>query len=1378
MHLRQLLCILLISFAVHTAVAQEATKKAEVPISSPTAASLGKFVDVPVNNHTGIPNINIPIYSIQEGPLQLPISLSYHAGGLKVGEVSSWVGAGWALNAGGVVSRTIRGAYADERSKSNYSYLKDGGYMSYLYDNSGLSASFEAFATGSRDGEPDLYFFNFGGYTGKFYLREDGQPKQIPHQDIKIEPVFCDSNVMDCNSNYEKIAGWKFSIPDGTKYYFGIAKAADNVPGAKAAESSESLFFDNNDGCYSYGLSSWYLYKVESADNNFNIKLTYEAEVYGYYTVGMGKVDDAGTNSLVKNIIHGARLSKITFSNGEVNFIPSDSFREDLSGILLCDMMDRANTSAKSLSKIEISSTVSGVKTCKGLFTLNTGYFVDNKNLFKGWVDHYFSRWEVQSDKKRLKLISIQESSCESTPIIKKPATTFTYYDEDIDGAVPRTLLFSVDHWGFNNGAVNNESLVPALSVDGGKTFGWANAEKGVLVADRESKWPAMRSGTLKSIKYPTGGFTEFIYGTDSIAAPVYIPPDTLWTNVGSYSCGFGGPGRCPTDASQYLHQFTVGEDEIYKLIVKSVLSGSVYGSGYFRIVNASGQLYSEISVSNGEVKQQLYNNLQVGTNYYIYGEESTTNYGSGISLEFHKGNVTPETGVRLLTEITDPINPLTCGMGGSGGRCPSEDPSQNLYQFIVDEDDAYQLQVVSVSGVAGGKTYYGSGVIRVKDVNGSIYEELAVKDGETVVKILNLRAGKIYYLDGETDKVVLPAGTEPPYGAGIKIKVFKGQWFNRGFKYYTIGGLRIEKINYKSEAGDVLKTTQYEYPSGAALFSIPRYIFKVKNKYKEIYGLIDGESGIITRYGCASDGGEGGPIRFGTSNSSVHPMQNTQGSHKGYETVKVLSPENSYSIYHYNVSGIPPMPFYGGVSYREIDNRTCFSYEADYPPAPAEHHFERSSLVHEKHYNKADGLLKEVNYKSLYEQDLYGGHGLKVAKLPSNISGDWTLSVFYQTKSARKIYEKRVEKTYSASNQANVIVKKYETHYNDPIHTFPTVSAIYDGEASTAQKLEETIHSYIKDLDPCARVCTECKTSLTVALQNAKVNYQEHLAAADRGDLSKWDTMYCQDAEITRAYENANAYKRCAFINYQWEINNARKAYVVCLKDPTKCAVPSDCLPNAYNVATDPKLKAVLALLEQHQVQQPLEISSWKGDKLLSSQFFEYSSKDEISKNAYLSKVHVLKPEQPLEKTSYTPAWATSTTLNKDRAYEQEGSYRYEGGNLVEILGRDGVRTSFIYKDNLPIVKAVGIGYDELLAVYTAVSSDSNYNIVIRSHEKTKGAFVSTYTYNPLVGMLTQADATGQTIYYEYDEKGRLLRILDNNKNILQQNEYKYASE
>jgi len=158
--------------AFFTAHAQDGSIYNKVTISSPTAASLGKFVDMPVSYHTGIPSINIPIYTVKEGPLELPISISYHASGLKVLESASWVGAGWSLNAGGVVTRTVRGAPDEARTDGNgqqlYGFFSNYGFMSAMNGTESQFYNSQDFLRGYADGEPDLFTFNIGKYSGKF----------------------------------------------------------------------------------------------------------------------------------------------------------------------------------------------------------------------------------------------------------------------------------------------------------------------------------------------------------------------------------------------------------------------------------------------------------------------------------------------------------------------------------------------------------------------------------------------------------------------------------------------------------------------------------------------------------------------------------------------------------------------------------------------------------------------------------------------------------------------------------------------------------------------------------------------------------------------------------------------------------------------------------------------------------------------------------------------------------------------------------------------------------------------------------------------------------------------------------------------------------
>ena len=56
--------------------------------------------------HIRAPLISIPIHTIKVGDYSLPVSLEYHASGIKVAQEASRVGLAWSLHAGGSVSRS------------------------------------------------------------------------------------------------------------------------------------------------------------------------------------------------------------------------------------------------------------------------------------------------------------------------------------------------------------------------------------------------------------------------------------------------------------------------------------------------------------------------------------------------------------------------------------------------------------------------------------------------------------------------------------------------------------------------------------------------------------------------------------------------------------------------------------------------------------------------------------------------------------------------------------------------------------------------------------------------------------------------------------------------------------------------------------------------------------------------------------------------------------------------------------------------------------------------------------------------------------------------------------------------------------------------
>src|SRR5580698_1481478 len=121
--------ILLACFCYCLSYAQDTSNTiGHVSIASPTAASLGKYGDVPVSYHTGIPQVAVPIYTVEAGPLKMTISLSYHASGLAVQENAGWCGAGFSALAGGVITRTVMGG-PDEKN-TNTGQTETNGHFS------------------------------------------------------------------------------------------------------------------------------------------------------------------------------------------------------------------------------------------------------------------------------------------------------------------------------------------------------------------------------------------------------------------------------------------------------------------------------------------------------------------------------------------------------------------------------------------------------------------------------------------------------------------------------------------------------------------------------------------------------------------------------------------------------------------------------------------------------------------------------------------------------------------------------------------------------------------------------------------------------------------------------------------------------------------------------------------------------------------------------------------------------------------------------------------------------------------------------------------------------------------------------------------------
>jgi hypothetical protein len=463
-YIRKLAGFLLFTIAVLQASAQSSNEngnynlRAVLPPSANTA-SLGKFGEIPVSLYTGIPSISIPLYDIKDGGLGVPISLSYHAGGIRVEEVASNVGIGWALSAGGIVGRQVRG----KPDEDGWVSPDINHRVSKLLQSSDIGTSSTtsiALESGNRDGEADIYYYNFAGKSGKFILDEAGNVYGYPATGVKIDPL---------DFPYLGTSGWRITTEDGTVYRFDKAERITTN--------------DNGDVP-----TAWYLSKVTSADGAKEINFIYEGYSYStmsfygqtqyFYVSGGGtgqlSYGPGGSQSTFTSTV---RLTKIQFSDGFVVFNYINP-REDYE-----------NGFDKSLDRIDV--------------------YNSSNELIKRYDLAYSYFGSGSFDYKRLKLNTITEKTLTQ----QKPPYEFTY-NETIQ-AVSRNS-FSKDHWGYYN-AKGNTTLIPPFKAYNA-SYVLTNYNSGG--ADRNTDTTSAKAFMLKKITYPTGGETEFTFESNTSADP------------------------------------------------------------------------------------------------------------------------------------------------------------------------------------------------------------------------------------------------------------------------------------------------------------------------------------------------------------------------------------------------------------------------------------------------------------------------------------------------------------------------------------------------------------------------------------------------------------------------------------------------------------------------------------------------------------------------------------------------------------------------------------------------------------------------------------------------------------------------------------------
>ena len=577
-HLKQVLVIFLLFVNITSYVSANssgrgdyATKKYSVIPPAPEVSSMMKYIDIPMSHFTGQPQIEIPIYTLNEGSLSVPITLSYRGGGIKQNELSGIISKGWTLMAGMTISRTVYGL-PDECNKNPstqywmrglFNLSKDGDRdlrnkliaRTDKFDPSELNQSRVQSYTECADYEKgyvdfanDIYKFYGQGMSGTFIFDENQQITMSTASPIK----------MDFNLGW-RYGNYSMTDKDQTKYIFDLNGVETTQTPINAENYNVNVETESAMEKLVYP-SAWHITQMKS--------------LYG------DVVDFVYSEPIYRNEYLGSSQYYIDYSDSD------DGDLVDRSSIIL--MRNKYNERCL----IEIKS-----KSAKVKFHYNSELTqLDSISIHKCDADttrlwtYHFLRGDSGN------LIQINQIGNDNSNTL--PLYRFTYSSKTCNHS------FAIDHWGYCNGKIDNPSMLPELS--GLEHIPYKKA-------DREPNEYYTQQGILTRISYPMGGYTDLNWEQNDYSYIEddggYLQPKTHSTTITTTFTLRG------TEKEQCLNSgaFTMAYGDYFTIDLSKYMEPLMSGASCFQL-----EFQSEYETASN-YHQQPYPRLDVYKDGVIY---------------------------------------------------------------------------------------------------------------------------------------------------------------------------------------------------------------------------------------------------------------------------------------------------------------------------------------------------------------------------------------------------------------------------------------------------------------------------------------------------------------------------------------------------------------------------------------------------------------------------------------------------------------------------------------------------------------------------------------------------------------------------------------
>lgn len=388
---------------------------------------------------------------------------------------------------------------------------------------------------------------------------------------------------------------------------------------------------------------------------------------------------------------------------------------------------------------------------------------------------------------------------------------------------------------------------------------------------------------------------------------------------------------------------------------------------------------------------------------------------------------------------------------------------------------------------------------------------------------------------------------------------------------------------------------------------------------------------------------------------------------------------------------------------------------------------------------------------------------------------------------------EQHFSRTYDSN--LSMSIEKEQVYVNDYITNHPSVQGAYQG-----------VMIYAPDSNSSA-----VKGCLTIDNAGTNVSFldQQYLGVTVDGVMfATWDCSQYSNAPVhldsyvnyrINKYENKQYRKKLErtitktyeqtgtemidTVSYEYMstpshyfTTNIKTTDSKGIPSETEISYPADVIGQGLYDTTEEAIYT--DMVTRNQIAGPLMAKQYYDGNLMSTQKKHYGVIFTTTNN-----YDVLRPES-IEVSKGLDA------LETRREYHSYDTY----GNLTEVSNPDGTRTYYIWgyhgKQLLAEIKnkpssSIPPGIQNLIdAVSTASNTETNATTesnlradldFIRAQSYFSNSMVTTYTYDPGIGVTTVTDPKGYVMYYEYDQHNRLLNVKDADNNLVGANEYNY---